>query len=54
LHPIFKNDITVDKYLELYELIKNYEEFINTFYKLLENDTNIPTDVIKYEIMKYI
>ena len=31
--------------------IEEYEDFINKFYTLLEYESNIPTDVIKYEIM---
>ena len=54
LHSRLKNDITVDKYLEFVKTIEEYEEYRNKFYTFLESERNVPTDVIKYEVMKYI
>ena len=31
-----------------------FKDFNNKLYTLLESDINLPTDVIKYKIMKYI
>jgi hypothetical protein len=53
LHPRIKNDIT-NKYPKFIKAIKEYEEFIKKVYTLAESNTNLPTDVIKYEIIKYI
>jgi hypothetical protein len=54
LHSRLKNDITVDKYLEFVKTIEEYEEYRNKFYTFLESESNLSTDVIKYEILKYI
>jgi hypothetical protein len=56
LHPKLKNNIIseVDRYPKFVKAIEDYEEFINKFPKILESETNLPTDVIKYKIMKYI
>jgi hypothetical protein len=60
LHPKFKeikNEFESSKkykYLYITEYIKEYEEFINKISQLLKSETNLPTDVIKYEIIKYI
>jgi hypothetical protein len=53
-HPRIKKDITVKKYTSFIKAIKNYEEFIKKVYTLLESKINLPTDVIKYKIIKYI
>jgi hypothetical protein len=53
-HKRLKDDITVEKYPEFYKLIQDYQQFITKFHQFIESETNIPTDVIKYEIMKYI
>ena len=54
LHPRLKNDITVDKYPKFVKVVEDYEEFINKLYTLFESNTNLPSDVIKYKIIKYI
>ena len=51
LHPRLKNEINIDKYPKFVNDIEKYTDFINKFYTLLEFKANIPTDVIKYEIM---
>jgi hypothetical protein len=53
-HKRLKDDIVVDKYPEFYKLIQEYKQFINKFYQFIESNTNLPTDVIKYELVKYI
>ena len=53
LHPKIKNDIT-EKYPEFLKAIKEYEEYINKVYKLVELKTTLPTDIIKYELLKYL
>jgi len=54
LHPRLKNDITVEKYPEFTKAIENYQQFITKVYQFVESETNLPTDVIKYELIKYI
>jgi hypothetical protein len=53
-HPRIKNDITVDKYPEFVKAIEDYEEYKKKVYTFLESEMNLPTDIIKYEIIKYI
>ena len=52
LLPRLKEEIK--EHSEFSKIIKEYEEFISKFYTLLESKSNLPIDVIKYEIMKYI
>ena len=66
LYEMFKNNQKIDyrvylnekeeikEHSEFSKIIKEYEEFISKFYTLLESKSNLPIDVIKYEIMKYI
>jgi hypothetical protein len=53
LHPRIKNDIT-ELYFDFVKAIEEYEEYKNKVYTLVASETNLPTDVIKYEIIKYI
>ena len=53
LHSKIKNDIS-EKYPAFLKAIKEYEEYINKVYKLLHLKTTLPTDIIKYELLKYI
>jgi hypothetical protein len=53
LHPKIKNNIT-EKYPKFLKAIKEYEEYINKVYKIVELKTTLPTDIIKYELLKYI
>jgi hypothetical protein len=55
LLPRLKEEIKENsEHSEFSKIIKEYEEFISKFYTLLESKSNLPIDVIKYEIMKYI
>ena len=54
LHPKFKDEISYEKYPKFVEVIDEYKRYINFICKLLELKTTLPTDIIKYEIMKYI
>ena len=47
------NDIS-EKYSEFLKAIKEYEEYINKVYKIVELKTTLPTDIIKYELLKYL
>jgi hypothetical protein len=53
LHPKIKNNIT-KKYPDFVKAIEEYEKYRNKFYIFLESESNLSTDVIKYEVMKYI
>ncbi len=52
LHPKMKNNIT--EYQDFVKAIQNYEKHINKVYKLLHLKTTLPTDIIKYELLKYL
>ena len=54
LHSRLKKQITSDKYPKFIKAIDKYQQFKNKFYELVESECNLPIDVIKYEIMKYI
>jgi hypothetical protein len=57
LHPRIKNMIiegNINPFKKYQTLIKDYEEYTNTIYEFIESNTNLHTDVIKYEIIKYI
>jgi hypothetical protein len=52
LHSRVKKDIM--SFNPFRKLIPEYEEFINKVHKILELKTTLPTNIIKYEVMKYI
>lgn len=60
LHPRIQNEITKNKvynkadYPGLFIIIDEYKEYLIKCINILLNETNIPQDVIKYEILKYI
>ncbi len=54
LHPKLKDEISYEKYPKFVELIEEYREFKIKVYTLFKSNTNLPTDVIKYKILKYI
>ena len=54
LHPRIKNYIFLKTHKKFVIGIQKYEDFINKVYKILELKTTLPTDIIKYELMKYI
>ena len=52
LHPRLKKDITFDKYSSFIKSIQDYTDFINKVSTLLESETSLQTDVIKYKDRK--
>jgi hypothetical protein len=54
LHPRLKKQINSDAYPEFVKAIEDYQHFKNKFYEFIESESNLPIDVIKYELMKYI
>jgi hypothetical protein len=53
-NPRLKKNITSKKYPSLNKAIKSYKKYKNNVYRFFEYKTNLPTDIIKYEILKYI
>ena len=54
LHPKLKKEVNYKKCSKFVKEIKEYEEYITKVSTLLKSETNLPIDVIKYEILKYL